>query len=932
MNRLINSSKKVNKEVVFIYAVRDEMFVDKDRTKFFDFIIPIIPIVNSSNSKEVLLEKLPSENNKISEDLLDDISYFLDDMRVLHNISNEFKIYKLNLSEKLTQDKLLSLIVYKNIYPNDFVLLSRNEGDLYKAISQRSSFINSEVLKIDETINNLKLKIKIFELNRLKDVKELKILYLYKYIQNLPHFISFVINGNCLSLSDVLDDDWFDYFVKDQAQFQTQHSGYAARNIAIPVKFSVIESEVDSHNTYGDRKEIIEKSSNGMVSKFKIKIEELTKERTSISHLRLKDILSREGVSSNLGNSSQSQLISILLKFGYIDEDYLDYISIFYEGSIAKSDHQFLLNIKTEIITSYDHPLSKIKNLIGKIRPQDFGKHYIFNYDLLKFILQSEEFVLQSELMFQHLSNESDNSIRFIEGVIDNNISVEKFFLRLCNAWPKIWVYIQTESSFTNERKEKYLLLIVNHGDIQSLQKICKLSTLAQDVSKMKDLLQICGDIHKFHQVLNALSIKFETLEKLSSLSVEIIDIIYGGNHYVISASNIIGFIKYKSQFDQHLYDTKNYFYINSIGCNELSKYVEGNIALYLSNVYLATPATNYEDQAFLIKLLNNPVLSIKQKDLVLQKTGELVDSIETIEDLELCDLIIVRNKIKATWENLITYYARAAEEVSDVLIGFVNNRDNAQILSNANIDHHSCAKEVIDAFVVSLLLADGIEYSCYVQWTKPISDTFFDLDFSELTESKVEYLVRSRKIGLSEDSFSQIKNKFPNITSILIEIWFSDIIKAFSSYSLSENDYFKILDSKALSTIDKNTFLSVADENTIIGSNLLLFKLGMLHITNRDVKISSNLFPHVFSNSTLSVEQKVVLLNYRADILDPLEVKTFVSSLPYPYNDIAINGKRPSLMKTATNAQLVNNLQDMGLISRYRETDDKIKIYTFTK
>ena len=44
INQLINSSTDIKKPVVFIYAIRDDMFDDKDRTKFFDFMIPIIPI------------------------------------------------------------------------------------------------------------------------------------------------------------------------------------------------------------------------------------------------------------------------------------------------------------------------------------------------------------------------------------------------------------------------------------------------------------------------------------------------------------------------------------------------------------------------------------------------------------------------------------------------------------------------------------------------------------------------------------------------------------------------------------------------------------------------------------------------------------------------------------------------------------------------
>lgn len=34
----------------FIYLLRDDMFVSKDRTKFFDYIVPIVPVLDGTNS------------------------------------------------------------------------------------------------------------------------------------------------------------------------------------------------------------------------------------------------------------------------------------------------------------------------------------------------------------------------------------------------------------------------------------------------------------------------------------------------------------------------------------------------------------------------------------------------------------------------------------------------------------------------------------------------------------------------------------------------------------------------------------------------------------------------------------------------------------------------------------------------------------------
>mgnify|MGYP003315049930 CR=1 FL=1 len=45
-------------------------------------------------------------------------------------------------------------------------------------------------------------------------------------------------------------------------------------------------------------------------------------------------------------NEYKFDCIERLLRNGYIDENYLDYISIFHEGSLQKSDYDFLLKLK----------------------------------------------------------------------------------------------------------------------------------------------------------------------------------------------------------------------------------------------------------------------------------------------------------------------------------------------------------------------------------------------------------------------------------------------------------------------------------------------------------------------------------------------------------------------------------------------------------
>lgn len=138
LNTILNNYEKIKRKIAFIYAIKDDIFTDKERTKFFDFIIPIIPFLNSSNSYEIMDELIKNariEGLRVSDEYLLDVSPFIDDMRLLENITNEFKVYKLKLKgSTINDEKLLSMIIYKNICPKDFALLQNNKGFIYDAI------------------------------------------------------------------------------------------------------------------------------------------------------------------------------------------------------------------------------------------------------------------------------------------------------------------------------------------------------------------------------------------------------------------------------------------------------------------------------------------------------------------------------------------------------------------------------------------------------------------------------------------------------------------------------------------------------------------------------------------------------------------------------------------------------------------------------
>ena len=163
LNFLLNAHLETNgnnKIVRFIYLIKDGLFYSKDRTKFFDFILPIVPVVNSKSSENYLVTLLKSTIDKPSnipgDKMISNISLYIDDMRILRNIVNEYKVYSqiiLIPQIKLDKDMLFALVILKNIFPNEFDLLQEDKGYI-------RTFFNNLEMERDKENAGLKATLK----------------------------------------------------------------------------------------------------------------------------------------------------------------------------------------------------------------------------------------------------------------------------------------------------------------------------------------------------------------------------------------------------------------------------------------------------------------------------------------------------------------------------------------------------------------------------------------------------------------------------------------------------------------------------------------------------------------------------------------------------------------------------------------------------
>lgn len=235
-----------NRKIRFIYAIRDDVFIDSDRLKFFDIIVPIIPITNSSNSylrlNSALAQNMPNELlNRLDMELVKDICNSIWDMRMVNEIANEFSIF---LAEKLKNmnaeeidiNLIFCLIVLKVKYPLEYKQLSQNKGLCFERIHNPSFSALQFILTCDEV-----------ERDRLHEVNELLELFIKRGYLNLK-YLEYMTYAKIDTL-DESDQAFYKMSREEELNLEnaTDKMTYSIHNASNFISFIKEENIVDTH-------------------------------------------------------------------------------------------------------------------------------------------------------------------------------------------------------------------------------------------------------------------------------------------------------------------------------------------------------------------------------------------------------------------------------------------------------------------------------------------------------------------------------------------------------------------------------------------------------------------------------------------------------------------------------------------------------------
>jgi len=924
LNILINKCESIKRKIKFVYAIKDDLFVDKERTKFFDFIIPVIPVINSTNSREKMLEKIRENGleNDISIEYIKDITLYIDDMRILNNVINEFNIYRKNLQiSNLISEKLFSIIVLKNLYPKLFSDLQERKGMIYELFTNKKQRLGEYIKQLKEYKRDLQNEERRLKLNKNYSIKNLKMLLWLQITDIIGKDEKRIrINNKYVTEEEFISDK---HNIKD-LKGANIHYNYTIRTFEqimeeIPEEYRIDVDEIEERDNVDNIEDDI-----GALEYEIDNVDRILSKLTLIEDISMINLIKEFGIENILNKEEkENDLLRFLLTNGYISEDYEEYINYFYEGTLKQSDKEFLMNIKAQREMKYDYKLVEKAEVLENLQDKYFETQEILNYDLVDYILQNnEKYIAKTEKLFEQLKNEKKKVIRFCTAYIQRGENIEQFVGKLCDNWNNIWNYFYNNGTY--EEKELYLCTILKYADIKTIVKVNETGNLEKTICNKNDFIKIFTtdkEIHKAKEIIKVLDIKFENLDE-EDLTSKLGEYIISNNCYIIREEILDAILRQRYKIDDENIKMRNYSSIIETNDSQLIEYIDDNIEEYITNIIMSENKIINDNEKYILRLLNSENIARNQKQDIIKKQRQIIKDINSC-NIELWKKLINNNRVNISWNNIISYYLE--NELDDELISYINL--NCEVLSKSKIDEiNEFDIETYEKICTDLAKEEKVTEDIIVSITYTVHEGVLNLN---LSNSRIKLMIEREILPVQNSTYTLLRENYKELIPNYIEVNVKFFIEEYDNLNCDTDDVKGILLNKNIDVNDKLDIIAILDDNMgcdDIESAKLYYSLLIEH--GRHVPIPIRLLQDIMEY--LDEEEALKILIDQAEDIEEEDISACLLKLNYPYNEIPTKSI-PKIKKSKITDKFIEMLR-MKKISYISTIKEKPEYYIVNK
>lgn len=977
INTLVNNKKKKEQKLLFIYLVKDDMFISQDRTKFFDFIIPIIPVVTSSNSGEKIGEILTNlgESNSVSKALLKQVAIYIDDMRLAYNICNEFVLYKNNLFSQeendnnklnLSVDKIFAIIVYKNIFPKDFSLLQKDLGFLHQLYIRVNDLKQDSLAKKSEEIKEIERLIISSEQEISKNKLEL-----YSTFMKVPDGrVAIRVNGKLESefpsrvdfIREILTEDAKITSIVTDYYYNREDS----RNETIDSVIAMADTN------FQERMNALENRSH--LKELNFNLEKLREEYESIKSKKLSALINRNFFDAIMEEytylkKEKNSLIMYLLRNGYIDESYPDYITYFYPNSLKKQDKEFLNAVQGELELSWDYQLVEVAEVNDRLNDSDFTRIYVLNFDLFEYILHGTN----EKRLGGYLS---DVNVKFINKFLQQStrhlaakITVLEYLIERNQRTLKL---LLTSDDILKKERVQNIILLLSFFDFSNISWQEELQeTISYFVSS--NWLAIKETSDNFIESLNNTRIqdnlKFMDV-KIKDFSFEenkkiMSDFVYEHNLYEINTDNLSSLLSYlDNSLSVQMLKDKPFSILEQF--DNLKQYIGKNRELYMSQILPLMNKCIHDDLQIVYDVVNDTKVAENYRVEYLKKTKNYFLEISNLSSMSILDAAIEFNKATYSTKNILNYFYNY-DSWNERLIEFVNNGDCLDFLQS---ELREFSDKLQEEFLEETVKCNKLNNDIYKEILSKVELHCSEFEFENISDEKMSILIGTRCISakFSINTLNFIRDNYQNhtieylkeyIEEYLLEDEDNDIYQETEMLnllqaSLSHEWKFKIVDKfpTNVSIVDKEYSTILVDyilQNKFDESDLeyILSNYDCLEVSTRKIveqifvdyldeileegySIKKELLQATINNSTITIDKRRLILANYIDVFADEEIMDLFRIVKMTEMILAVTDiKNPKVDFTDYNKLILEYLKGKRKIASYRKEGNGYRIYS---
>ncbi|MBK1997260.1 hypothetical protein JI640_15265 [Listeria ivanovii subsp. londoniensis] len=587
-----------------------------------------------------------------------------------------------------------------------------------------------------------------------------------------------------------------------------------------------LRTSILNRPTFKARKNIIQKKDSNKMSELESEMDAISKDLDNISSYRLEQLITNEDFSEvvtpkeykDIKESNYYLLLVFLIKNGYINETYTEYMTYFYDNSITLEDKLFLRSITDERPLDWFYSLNRILPVIDRMEEYDFSKKEALNADLLNFMLTDySKYECNLRRMILSLKEERNNE--FFRRVFEKNqkeekIKENKIFLKIMlGEWNG---FLETLLYSNNKINDLILQMALDNFEESTI--LNQNNTYNELSNYLNTSTRFLPNIQSHSKQtidnLKALKVKFATVD-FELTESKLAKSIYEEALYELNLGNIKSILScFYNGYSAEEFKHENYTLIKNKQTSFLLDYINHHINTYVVEYIKISEDSIRDSEDNVIELLNNKIEDNVKSDYICNLETK-ISKITSISDTSIWKILIEKDVVISSGDNVVEYYHFNDNKWSGELVEFVNRSIN-NIQINLTAVNEKFKKIGLFTNTIKMFDLNDDKYITLLDSMKrSYTEDLIGVDnfqLNDVPQEKIVRLIDKQIINMSEGCLNDIREYYPNEINRFIKQDLNSYLELSQNQEIYNED-------EILSLLDAASDLELSQQKDIVNA-----------------------------------------------------------------------------------------------------------------